>query len=62
MNPFSKTVIKNPFSKTVIMTIIDKLTYNNYTMENIQPVSDAIELLQRLDVDEDGVLYFRRDE
>ena len=49
----------NPYSRIAIKTIIDKLTYNNYTMENIQPVADAIALLERLDVDEDGVLYFR---
>jgi len=42
-----------------ILRIIDTLENNNYTKENIQPVSDAIALLERLDVDEDGVLYFR---
>ena len=45
-----------------ILRIIDLLTYNNYTMENAQPVADAIALLERLDVDEDGAFYIREDE
>ena len=31
-------------------------------MENAQPVADAIALLERLDVDEDGAFYIREDE
>tara|TARA_R100000278_G_scaffold101999_1_gene78549 strand:- start:317 stop:454 length:138 start_codon:yes stop_codon:yes gene_type:complete len=41
------------------MRIIDTLENNNYTIDNAQPVADAIALLKRLDVDEDGAFYFR---
>ena len=45
-----------------ILRIIDTLENNNYTIDNVQPVADAIALLKRLDVNENGVLYIREDE
>jgi len=42
-----------------ILRIIDLLTYNIYTMDNAQPVADAIALLERLSVDEKGAFYFK---
>ena len=42
-----------------ILRIIDLLTYNNYTIDNAQPVAEAIALLRKLCVDEAGALYFK---
>lgn len=44
-----------------ILRIIDLLTYNTYTVDNAQPVADAITLLERLSVDEAGAFYFKED-
>lgn len=44
-----------------ILRIIDLLTFNNYTMDNAQPVADAIALLERLSVDEEGAMYIKED-
>ncbi len=52
-----------------ILLIINTLRYGNgwgkpepvYTMDNAQPVTDAIALLERLSVDEAGALYLKED-
>jgi len=52
-----------------VMRIIDTLRHGSagqpspvYSYENYHAVGDAIALLERLDVDEDGVLYIRSKE
>jgi len=40
------------------IAIINKLKNNTYSMDNVQPVMEAIDLIERLSVDEDGELYF----
>ena len=51
------------------MRILDTLRYGSpgqpspvYSDENYHAVRDAILLIERLDVNEDGVLYIREDE